>query len=227
MNHFVNLTASDGFVFPAYVAQPTGPVRGGLVLMQEIFGLNSHIRATAEAYAAQGYLTVAPATFHRVQADVNMGYTPDDIANGVKLKAAVESLPAPGVMPDISAAMAHAAQAGRVGILGYCWGGLLAWRAASQLPGLSAAVAYYGGGMTTPAEVARQAQCPVLCHFGEFDHAIPVETARAFAQAHPEVTVHIYPAQHGFNCDHRAAYDPAAAALARERTLGFLVQHLG
>ena len=132
MSHFVNLTSSDGFVFPAYVAKPTGPVRGGLVLMQEIFGLNAHIRATAEAYAAQGYLTVAPATFHRVQADVDMGYTPDDIAAGVKLKAAVEDLPAPGVMPDMAAAMAYAAQAGRVGIMGYCWGGLLAWRAASQ-----------------------------------------------------------------------------------------------
>lgn len=227
MNHFVNLTSSDGFVFPAYVAKPTGPVRDGLVLLQEIFGLNNHIRATAEAYAAQGYLTVAPATFHRVQADVDMGYTPDDIAAGVKLKAAVEGLPAPGVMPDIEAAITYAAQAGRVGIIGYCWGGLLAWRAASQLPGLSAAVAYYGGGMTTPAEVARQAQCPVMCHFGEFDHAIPVETARAFAQAHPEVLAHIYPAQHGFNCDHRAAYEPTAAALARERTLAFLAQHLG
>src|SRR3989339_697874 len=227
MSHFVNLTSSDGFVFPAYVAKPTGPVRGGLVLMQEIFGLNAHIRATAEAYAAQGYLTVAPATFHRVQADVDIGYTPDDIAAGVKLKAAVEDLPAPGVMPDMAAAMAYAAQAGRVGIMGYCWGGLLAWRAASQLPGLSAAVVYYGGGMTSPAEVARQARCPVLCHFGEFDHAIPVETARAFALAHPELTVHIYPAQHGFNCDHRAAYDPAAAALAKERTLAFLALHLG
>ncbi len=227
MNHFVNLTTMDGFVFPAYVAKPTGPARGGVVLMQEIFGLNSHIRATADAYATQGYLVVAPATFHRVQADVDMGYTPDDIASGVKLKAAVEGLPTPGVMPDIAAAIAYAAQAGKVGIVGYCWGGLLAWRAACQLPGISVAVPYYGGGMTTPAEVARQPQCPVMCHFGEFDHAIPVETARAFAQAHPEVTVHIYAAKHGFNCDHREAYDPSAAALARERTLAFLAQHVG
>jgi carboxymethylenebutenolidase len=104
---------------------------------------------------------------------------------------------------------------------------LLAWRAACQLPGISAAIPYYGGGMTTPAEVARQPLCPVLCHFGEFDHAIPVETARAFAQVHPEVTVHIYPAKHGFNCDHREAFDPAAAALAQARTLDFLVQHVG
>jgi carboxymethylenebutenolidase len=155
-----------------------------------------------------------------------MGYSPEDIAAGVKLKAAVEGLPAPGVMPDIAATVAYAAQAGKVGVVGYCWGGLLAWRAACQLPGISAAVPYYGGGMTTPVEVARQPHCPVLCHFGELDHAIPVETARAFAQAHPEVTVHIYPAKHGFNCDHRDAYDPAAATLARERTLTFLAQHL-
>jgi len=226
MNHFVNLISSDGFSVPAYVARPTGPARGGVVVLQEIFGLNAHIRATVDAYAAAGYLAVAPATFHRVQADVDMGYTPDDIAAGVKLKAAVEGLPAPGVMPDIAAAMAYAAQAGKVGVVGYCWGGLLAWRAACQLPGISAAVPYYGGGMTTPAEVAREPQCPVMCHFGEFDHAIPVETARAFAQAHPEVTVHVYPAKHGFNCDHREAYDAAAAALAKERTLAFLAQHL-
>jgi carboxymethylenebutenolidase len=227
MHHFVNLISNDGFSLPAYVAQPTGPVRGGVVVLQEIFGINAHIRATADAYAAQGYLAVAPATFHRVQADVDMGYKPDDIAAGMALKAAVEGLPAPGVMPDIAAAMAYAAQAGKVGIVGYCWGGLLAWRAACLLPGLSAAVPYYGGGMTTPTEAARQPQCPVLCHFGELDHAIPVETARAFAQAHPGVTVHIYPAQHGFNCDHRGAYDPSAAALARERTLAFLAQHVG
>jgi carboxymethylenebutenolidase len=228
MNHgFTSLTSTDGFSVPAYVAHPTGPVRGGVVVLQEIFGLNAHIRATVDAYAAAGYLAVAPATFHRVQADLDMGYTPEDIAAGVKLKAAVEGLPAPGVMPDIAAAIAYAAQVGKVGVVGYCWGGLLAWRAACQLPGISAAVPYYGGGMTTAVEVARQPHCPVLCHFGEFDHAIAVETARAFAQAHPEVTVHIYPAKHGFNCDHREAYDAAAAALARERTLAFLAQHLG
>lgn len=227
MTHFVNLSASNGFSLPAYVAQPKGPVRGGLVVLQEIFGVNDHIRATTDAYAAQGYLAVAPATFHRIQADVDMGYTPDDIAAGVKLKAAVEGLPAPGVMPDIEAAVAYAAQAGKVGIVGYCWGGLLAWRAASELQSVSAVVSYYGGGMTTPAEVARQARCPLMCHFGELDHAIPVETARAFAQVHPEVTVHIYPAKHGFNCDHREAYNPTASVLARERTLAFLAQHVG
>jgi carboxymethylenebutenolidase len=224
--HYLQLSSSDGFLVPAYVAHPPGPARCGVVILQEIFGVNSHIRATADAYAQAGYLAVAPATFHRVQADVDMGYTPEDIATGVALKAQVEGLPAPGVLPDIAAAISYAAQAGKVGLVGYCWGGLLAWRAACQLPGISAAVTYYGGGMTAPAEVARQPQCPVLCHFGEFDHAIAVETARSFALAQPEVAVYIYPAKHGFNCDQRAAYDAQSAALARQRSLDFLARHL-
>jgi carboxymethylenebutenolidase len=227
MGGFVNLTAADGLAFPAYLAQPTGTPRGGLVVLQEIFGVNSHIRAVADGSAADGYLVVAPSTFHRVKVGVELGYTPDDISAGVALKAAVEGLPAPGVLQDIQAAIARAAQAGKVGVLGYCWGGLLAWRAASLLPGLSAAVPYYGGGMTTPAEVARQPHCPVLTHFGEKDHAIPIEGVRAFALAHPEVEVAVYPAQHGFNCDHRGAFDATAAAQARARTLAFLAQHLG
>ena len=227
MGGFVDLTAADGFVFPAYVARPAGQPKAGLVVLQEIFGVNSHIRAVADGYAADGYLVVAPATFHRVQADVELGYTPEDVSAGVALKAAVEGLPAPGVLPDIEAAIALAGQAGKVGVVGYCWGGLLAWRAAALLSGLSAAVPYYGGGMTQPAEAARKPQCPVLAHFGERDHAIPVEGVRAFALAQPAVQVEIYPAQHGFNCDHRGAYDATAAAQARARTLEFLAQHLG
>ncbi len=227
MGEFVNLTAADGFVFPAYVARPAGPPQAGLVVLQEIFGVNRHIRAVADGYAADGYLVVAPATFHRVKEDVELGYTPEDVSAGAALKAAVEGLAAPGVLPDIETAIAFAAQAGKVGVLGYCWGGLLAWRAAALLSGISAAVPYYGGGMTQPAEAARTPQCPVLAHFGERDHAIPVEGVRAFAVAHPAVEVVIYPAQHGFNCDHRGAFDTSAAALARARTLEFLAQHLG
>jgi carboxymethylenebutenolidase len=227
MGAFVQLTATDGFVFPAYVARPAGQPMAGLVVLQEIFGVNSHIRAVADGYAADGYLVVAPATFHRVKAEVELGYTPEDVSVGAALKAAVEGLAAPGVLPDIEAAIAFAAQAGKVGVLGYCWGGLLTWRAAALLSGISAAVPYYGGGMTQPAEAARMPQCPVLAHFGERDHAIPVEGVRAFAVAHPAVEVAIYPAQHGFNCDHRGAFDASAAALARARTLAFLAQYLG
>jgi carboxymethylenebutenolidase len=227
MGQFINLTAADGFTFPAYVAQPAGKPRGGLVVLQEIFGVNTHIRAVADGHAADGYVVVAPSTFHRVKTGVELGYAEADMQAGMALKAAVEALPAPGVMSDIQAAIDHAAQAGKVGILGYCWGGLLTWRAASVLNGLSAAVPYYGGGMTTEAEAARQPKVPVMAHFGEQDHWIPLDSVRAFQKAQPGVTVHVYAANHGFNCDHRGAWNAEAAQLARERTLAFLAQHQG
>lgn len=227
MGTFVQLTAADGFTFPAYVAQPAVQSKGGLVVLQEIFGVNSHIQAVADGYAADGYFVVAPSTFHRVKSGVDLGYTEADMVAGSTLKAAVEALPAPGVLADIQAAIDHAAQGGKVGIVGYCWGGLLTWRSACELQGLSAAVPYYGGGMTTPTEAARQPQVPVLVHFAEEDRWIPLDSVPAFRQAHPGVTVHTYPAQHGFNCDQRGAWNPAAAQLARQRTLAFLAQHLG
>ncbi len=227
MGQFTDLKAADGFTFPAYVAQPAGKPRGGVVVLQEIFGVNSHIRAVADGYAAAGYLAVAPSTFHRVKPGVELGYAPDDMSAGMALKATVEALPAPGVLQDIQAAVNHAAQAGKVGMVGYCWGGLLTWRSACLLNGLSAAVPYYGGGMTSEAEVARQPKCPVLAHFGEKDHWIPLDGVEAFKRAHPAVDVHIYAANHGFNCDQRGAWDATAAAQARERTLAFFARHLG
>jgi len=227
MGQTIELKSADGFTFPAYVAQPSGKPRGGLVVLQEIFGVNSHIRAVADGYAADGYFVVAPATFHRAKPGVDMGYTEADMNAGFALKTAVEELPAPGVMPDIQAAIDHAAQGGKVGIVGYCWGGLLTWRAACSLKGLAAAVPYYGGGMTTPAEIERQPGVPVMVHFGDKDHWIPLDTVEAFKKAHPGVVVHVYEANHGFNCDQRGSYNEAAAKLARERSLAFLAQHLG
>ncbi len=226
MGEWIQLKAADGHAFPTYVARPAGPARGAVVVLQEIFGVNSHIRAVADGYAAQGYLAVAPSTFHRVKADVNLGYSSDDMSAGIALKGQVEGLPAPGVLPDIQSAIDHAAQAGKVGIVGYCWGGLLTWRAACLLQGLSAAAPYYGGGITTPAEIARTPRVPVLAHFGERDHWIPLEGVQAFQKAHPGVEVHVYAADHGFNCDQRGSYDAAAAQLARERTLAFFAKHL-
>jgi carboxymethylenebutenolidase len=227
MTTALHLTAADGFSFPAYVAKPAGPPKAAIVVLQEIFGVNAHIRAVADGYAAQGYLAIAPATFHRVKPDVELGYEPDDISAGVALKAAVEALPAPGVLQDIQAAVHYAAQFGKVGVVGYCWGGLLTWRAACTLNGISAAVPYYGGGMTTAAEVARLPLCPVLVHFGDQDQSISLDSALAFQKAQPGVQVEIYNASHGFNCDHRGAYDAPAAQLALERTLAFFAQHLG
>lgn len=228
MGQWVDLTADDGFTFPSWVARTDGAPRGAVVLLQEIFGVNSHIRAVADWYAAHGYLAVAPSTFARVQQGVDLGYGEEDGNTGRSLKAAAEALPAPGVLPDIQAAIDYAARHnGKVGIVGYCWGGLLAWRAACLLDGLSAAVPYYGGGITTQAEAARQPRVPVLAHFGARDHWISQEGVQAFAQAHPEVQVEVYAADHGFNCDQRGSYDAAAAKLARERTLAFLARHVG
>ncbi len=227
MGDFVELKAADGLVFPAYVAGPAGRPRAGIVVVQEIFGVNSHIRSVADGYAAQGYLAVAPATFHRVKPGVDIGYSPEDMNEGTALKAAVELLPAPGVMADLQAAIGHAAQAGKVGMVGFCWGGLLTWRAACNLDGLAAAVPYYGGGMTTPDEAARRPKVPVMAHFGDNDRWIPTESIEAFRKAHPEVEVHVYPAGHGFNCDQRGSYDEPAARAAGERTNAFFAQHLG
>jgi carboxymethylenebutenolidase len=227
MGEFTELKAPDGQVIPAYLAQPKGPARGGIVVIQEIFGVNAHIRAVTDGYAAEGYLAIAPATFHRIRPNVELGYEEDDMTQGQTLKNAVENLPAPGVMQDIQAAIKHVAQAGKVGIVGFCYGGLLTWRSACTLDGLSAAVPYYGGGVTTPDEIARTPRCPVLAHFGEQDRWISLDSVEAFRKAHPEVEVHVYPANHGFNCDHRASYNAEAAKLARERTLAFFAKHVG
>ena len=226
MGQFTEIKSADGKSIPAYVAQPAGQPKGGVVVIQEIFGVNSHIQAVADGYAKEGYLAVAPATFHRIEPNVNLGYTQDDMGKGMALKAAVEALPKPGVMQDIQAAINHAAQAGKVGIVGFCYGGLLTWRAACDLQGLSAAVPYYGGGSTTPDEIARKPKVPVMAHFGNRDKHISLESVEAFKRAHPEVEVHIYDADHGFNCDQRGSFDAPAAKLARERTLAFFAKHL-
>ncbi|MFO6420602.1 dienelactone hydrolase family protein [Hylemonella sp. W303a] len=229
MGQFIDLQAADGLSIPAYLARPSAQARRAVVVVQEIFGVNRHIREVADGYAAAGYLAIAPATFHRVQTGVELGYTEADMKQGMALKAAVEALPAPGVLQDLQAAVDFAAResGGKVGIVGYCWGGLLAWRAASKLKGLSAAVPYYGGGMTQAQEVASKPQVPVMAHLSDNDAHVPMEGVAVLQKAHPEVIVHIYPARHGFNCDHRAAYHAEAARLARERTLDFLARHLG
>jgi len=227
MGQFTELRSSDGFTFPAYVAQPSGKARGAVVVIQEIFGVNSHIRSVADGYANDGYLAVAPSTFHRVKPGVDLGYSEADMKDGFALKMAVEGLPPPGVLADIQASIDHAKQAGKVGIVGYCWGGLLTWRAACLLDGLAAAAPYYGGGMTTPEEIARKTKCPVMAHFGKQDHWISMESVGAFEKAHPEVVVHVYDANHGFNCDQRASYKAEAASVARERTLAFFAKNVG
>jgi carboxymethylenebutenolidase len=228
MGTMIELQSADGSLVPAYEARPHGTPKGAVVVVQEIFGVNNHIRSVADGFAAEGYWAVAPAAFHRVKSGVELGYTDTDMGEGFGYKTAVEALPAPGVMQDIQAAIDHAAQAsgGKVGIVGYCWGGLLTWRAACTLSGLNAAAPYYGGGVTTEAETARQPRVPVMAHFADEDKWIPLDTVEAFKKAHPSVQVFTYAAHHGFNCDQRGSWDAPSAQLARERTLAFFKQHL-
>ncbi len=229
MGQMTTVVSADGTNVDVYLAMPTGQPRGAVVVVQEIFGVNSHIRSVADGYAAEGYVALAPATFQRVAPGLELGYSEADMKTGFAHKTAVEALPAPGVLADLQAAVNEGARlgGGKVGMVGYCWGGLLTWRSACLLKGLSAAVPYYGGGMTTEAEVARTPNCPVLAHFAEEDHWIPMEGVAAFRQHHPSVGVHTYPAHHGFNCDQRGAFHAPSAELARQRTLAFFSRHLG
>jgi carboxymethylenebutenolidase len=222
MGQWMTLAASDGFSLAAYRSDPAGKPRGGLVIVQEIFGVNGHIRSVCDGYAADGYTAVAPALFDRYRRNVDIGYTPEDIARGRELKARADI---DAALRDVAAARDEAASAGRVGIVGYCWGGFVTWMSAARLPGLAGAVPYYGGGILDAA--AEQPKCPVMAHFGKRDAMIPVEGVEKLAEAHPEVQVFIYDADHGFNCDQRQSYDPASAALARERTLEFLHANVG
>jgi carboxymethylenebutenolidase len=229
MGSFQNITSCDGLVFSAYVAQPTSTPKSAIVVLQEIFGVNNHIQAVTDGYAAQGFLAIAPSTFHRIKADVNLGYTADDVDTGKDLKAAAEAIQ-PLVIQEVQAAVDFALKqlpAGkRVGVVGFCWGGLLTWRAASLIRGISAAVPYYGAGITVGAELTRQPQCPVMVHFGDQDASIPIETVHAFIHEQPKVEVQIYAANHGFNCDQRGAFNAPAAELAFKRTLDFFTINL-
>jgi len=221
MGKRVELIAADGFSFSAYRADPAGKPVGALVVAQEIFGVNSHIRSVCDGYAADGFVAIAPALFDRYERDFDIGYTPADVARGRELKARAN---ADAALLDVAAARAAVASAGNVGIVGYCWGGYLAWIAAARLAGFACAVPYYGGGMTDA--ISLQPKCPVMAHFGERDAMIPAAGVRALAAAHPTAQVFLYPADHGFNCDQRATFDAAAASLSRERTLAFLRRHL-
>ncbi|MEQ8817288.1 MAG: dienelactone hydrolase family protein [Thalassobaculum sp.] len=218
----LTLTAEDGHKLAAYLAQPDGRPKGGVVVIQEIFGVNSHVRAVADDYAAQGYLAIAPALFDRVMPGIELGYSEDDVTKGREVRGQVRNEDA---LLDIAAASEAVKSAGRIAAVGYCWGGTLAWLTATRLDGFSAVASYYGGGIGTFA--AEKPHCPVILHFGENDHAIPMTEVDAVRQAHPELPVHVYPAGHGFNCDQRGSFEPKSAEIARERTLAFFAKNLG
>lgn len=219
----IELTAADGHKLAAYRADPPkgAKPRGAIVVIQEIFGANSHMRRVTDGFAADGYVAICPALFDRVKRGVELGYGPDDIAQGRDLRGKITW---PQVLADTAAAIAEAKKSGKVGVVGYCWGGSVAWRAATQL-NCDAAVGYYGGMV---AEFAgEQPKCPVMLHFGEMDASIPLSDVDKVRKAHPGLPIHVYPADHGFNCDDRRQYDATAAKLARERTLAFFRQNIG
>jgi len=222
MGKFVELTARDGARLSAWRADPAAAPRGAIVVAQEIFGVNGHIRSVCDGFAADGYVAIAPALFDRYAPKVDLGYTPDDIAKGRELKARAGI---DNALADVAAARDAVAAVGKVAVIGYCWGGYVAWMAAARETGFSCAVPYYGGGILEAK--GERPRCPVMAHFGERDQGIPVAGVRELAALHPEAQVFIYTAEHGFNCDRRASYDAASAKLARERTLDFLRRHVG
>jgi carboxymethylenebutenolidase len=222
MSERVKLQAADGFEFEAYVAKPEGTPKAAMVVIQEIFGVNTHIRAVADSYAAEGYLAVAPALFDRYERGFEVGYDGEGWQKGME-KA--QKLNFDWIGADTLAAVEYArkSQGGKVGIVGYCLGGSVAWMAAAQMP-VDAAVGYYGGNISKMN--AMQPKVPTLLHFGAKDDHIPHSDIDAIKAAHPDVPVYLYDAGHGFNCDLRDSYDKASADEARERTLAFFAKNL-
>ena len=218
MGEWIKLTASDGHQFDGYFAMPSGTPRGGLVVIQEIFGVNRHMRSVTDRFAADGYVALAPALFDRVERNVDLGY---DEAGYTKGRTVRQRVTYEQAMRDTGASVAHLQRFGKVGIVGYCWGGNIAWLAACRLP-VAAAVGYYGGDVANLLNETPKA--PVMLHFGEKDQHIPLESVARIRAAVPSVPVHTYPAGHGFNCEERKDYDAASAAQARDRTLALFAK---
>ena len=215
MRKMVRLKAKDGHELDAYLAEPKGKPKGGLVVVQEIFGVTNHIKRVADQYAARGYKVVAPAMFDRVERNVTLDYS--EIEKG---REHMRKLQWPDTLADVQAAANEARAAGSVSVLGYCWGGTVAHVAASELD-LDAAVSYYGGGVAKMLD--KKPRCPIMYHFGDQDASIPLPDIDKIRDANPNSPLHVYPgAGHGFNCDERASYSAKDADLAFERSIEFL-----
>jgi carboxymethylenebutenolidase len=219
MGDTLRLNSSGMQCIGAYRADPPGTPRGGIVVVQEIFGVNAHIRSLVDGFAAAGYVAIAPAVFDRLEADVELDYDAAGIAHG---RALIGELGVDRAVSDVGSAANAIESAGRIGVVGYCWGGTIALLAAIRL-GLPA-VSYYGARNT--AWLDQRPAAPLQFHFGEFDSSIPAEAVERHRQAIPHAEIYVYPAGHGFNCDRRADYHAPSAALARERTLDFFARHL-
>jgi carboxymethylenebutenolidase len=218
----VSLRASDGHTLTVYVARPAGQPAGGLVVIQEIFGVNSHIRSVADGWARDGFVAVAPGLFDRIRSGIELGYEGADMQTAMSL---IPKLDADKAVIDVAAAIDYATSDTnrKVGVVGYCFGGTIAWLSATRLHP-AAAVGYYGGRIGNYAD--EKPNCPVMLHFGRQDAHIPASVAEAVHSAHPEIEIFWYDAGHAFNCDARASYNAAAALEARQRSLGFFRKHL-
>jgi len=216
MGEFIKVTAQDGFSFSAFEAKPENGSRGGIIILQEIFGVNAHIQDVCNRYAAKGFHVIAPALFDRSEKDIALAYDQDGIAQGRAHKEKVDAF----AEADILACLNTLSDDQPKAVIGYCWGGSLAWRMACRHDGLDVAIAYYGGEL--PSLKDEQPRCRVQTHFGRQDPTIPMEGVHAFIAAQPDVDHHIYDAGHGFNCDRRGQYDDAASTLAQGRVDAFL-----
>jgi carboxymethylenebutenolidase len=220
---WITLRARDSHQLAAYDARPSAAPRGGIVILQEIFGVTSHIRSVCDRYAARGYHAIAPALFDRVRPNVELSYSKPDAAIGRELRGRI---PWEQTFADVDCARDHIAPSGKTASLGYCWGATISWRVATQLGGFAASVCYYPTQvMPYVTETPKQ---PVLMHFGERDPIATIEHANALRAAQGDaIDLHLYQAGHGFNCDDSSEFEPASADLALHRTLDFLRQHIG
>jgi carboxymethylenebutenolidase len=225
LGEFTTLMARDGHEFNAWLAasaqsRDKAGARGAVVLLQEIFGVNRHIRRLADEFAAAGYVVIAPCLFDRIRRGIELGYSESEVQEGRGYRM---QIPKEKTLLDIAASINVVRHAGRVAAVGYCWGGTLAYLAACELP-VSCAVAYYGGQIAQ--HLGKSPRRPVMYHFGEQDAYIPAADIEKIRAADPDGVFHVYPADHGFNCEERGSYDAASAQLAGERTRSFLVEKL-
>lgn len=216
MGKHLTLTATDGHSLGAYRADPAGTPKGALVVVQEIFGVNNHIRNVCDRLAAQGYVAIAPALFDRIERDFQSGYSADEVAHA---RTFIGKIDWNTMLLDIQASMDNVKSVGPVGIIGFCMGGSIAFLAATRLEGLAASAAFYGGAIVKFAD--EKPKCPVQMHFGEQDTGIPMSDVEIVTQKRPDTEILVYPAGHGFCCDERSAYNDESAKLAWQRTYEF------
>jgi carboxymethylenebutenolidase len=222
MGQTVTLKAKDGHSFSAYRADPEGKPRGAIVVIQEIFGVNHHIKSVTDRYAALGFVAIAPAMFDRAEKNFDTGYDQPSMEKG---RAARGKIQTEQLLLDAQAAIDAVKSAGKVGIIGYCMGGSVAFLAATRLDGLSCAVGYYGGQIASVCE--EKPRVPTMLHFGDQDQSIPLADVEKIKKAQPETPIFVYKAGHGFHCDERASFAPEAAQVAACRSQEFFAKNIG